>query len=76
LYLVIIRVFYDYLKYDERVDLTNPVKRNHRLRVFYASSMLLVDGMVTPLNQLAVASHRGKNRCNVICSIHSVSLIN
>jgi len=33
LYLVIIRVFYDYLKYDERVDLTNPVKRNHRLRV-------------------------------------------
>jgi len=33
LYLVIIRVFYDYLKYDEKVDLTNPVKRNHRLRV-------------------------------------------
>jgi len=33
LYLVIIRVFYDYLRYDERVDLTNPVKRNHRLRV-------------------------------------------
>ena len=33
LYLVIIRVFYDYLKYDERVDLKNPVKRNHRLRV-------------------------------------------
>jgi site-specific recombinase XerD len=33
LYLVIIRVFYDYLRYDERVDLTNPVKRNRRLRV-------------------------------------------
>jgi len=33
LYLVIIRVFYDYLRYDEMVDLTNPVKRNHRLRV-------------------------------------------
>jgi site-specific recombinase XerD len=33
LYLVIIRVFYDYLKYEERVDLTNPVKRNRRLRV-------------------------------------------
>jgi len=32
-YLVIIRVFYDYLKYEERVDLTNPVKRNRRLRV-------------------------------------------
>ena len=33
LYLVIIRVLYDYLRYDEMVDLTNPVKRNHRLRV-------------------------------------------
>ena len=33
LYLVIIRVFYDYLRYEERVDLTNPVKRNRRLRV-------------------------------------------
>ena len=33
LYLVIIRVFYDYLKYDEGIDLTNPVRRNHRLRV-------------------------------------------
>ena len=33
LYLVIIRVFYDYLKYEEGVDLTNPVKRNRRLRV-------------------------------------------
>ena len=33
LYLVIIRVFYDYLKYEERVDLTNPVKHNRRLRV-------------------------------------------
>lgn len=33
LYLVIIRVFYDYLKYEERVALTNPVKRNRRLRV-------------------------------------------
>ena len=33
LYLVIIRVFYDYLKYEERVALTNPVKRNCRLRV-------------------------------------------
>ncbi len=33
LYLVIIRVFYDYLKYEEKIDLTNPVKRNRRLRV-------------------------------------------
>jgi site-specific recombinase XerD len=33
LYLVIIRVFYDYLRYEERVDLTNPVKRNRRFRV-------------------------------------------
>lgn len=33
LYLVILRVFYDYLRYEERVDLTNPVKRNRRLRV-------------------------------------------
>jgi site-specific recombinase XerD len=33
LYLVIIRVFYDYLRYEERVALANPVKRNRRLRV-------------------------------------------
>ncbi|MFC1567411.1 tyrosine-type recombinase/integrase [Thermodesulfobacteriota bacterium] len=33
LYLTIIRVFYDYLKYEENVDLTNPVNRNRRLRV-------------------------------------------
>jgi site-specific recombinase XerD len=33
LYLVIIRVFYDYLRYEERVVQTNPVKRNRRLRV-------------------------------------------
>jgi site-specific recombinase XerD len=33
LYLTIIRVFYDYLKYEEHVDLINPVKRNRRLRV-------------------------------------------
>ena len=33
LYLVIIRVFYDYLRYEERVVLTNPVKCNRRLRV-------------------------------------------
>jgi site-specific recombinase XerD len=33
LYLVIIRVFYDYLKYDENINLTNPVRRNLRLRV-------------------------------------------
>jgi site-specific recombinase XerD len=33
LYLVIIRVFYDYLKYDEKIKLVNPVKRNRRLRV-------------------------------------------
>jgi site-specific recombinase XerD len=33
LYLVIIRVFYDYLRYEEKVDLINPVKRNRRLRV-------------------------------------------
>jgi site-specific recombinase XerD len=33
LYLIIIRVFYNYLKYDEKIELTNPVKRNCRLRV-------------------------------------------
>lgn len=33
LYLVILRVFYNYLKYDENIDLTNPIKHNHRLRV-------------------------------------------
>ncbi len=33
LYLAIIRVFYDYLKYEEKVDLINPVNRNRRLRV-------------------------------------------
>ena len=33
LYLVILRVFYDYLKYDENINLTNPVRRNRRLRV-------------------------------------------
>ena len=33
LYLAIIRVFYDYLKYEEKVDLFNPVNRNRRLRV-------------------------------------------
>jgi site-specific recombinase XerD len=33
LYLAIIRVFYDYLKYEEKVALTNPVKRTRRLRV-------------------------------------------
>jgi site-specific recombinase XerD len=30
---LIIRVFYNYLKYDEKIELTNPVKRNCRLRV-------------------------------------------
>jgi len=33
LYLVILRVFYNYLKYDESIPLTNPVKCNRRLRV-------------------------------------------
>jgi site-specific recombinase XerD len=33
LYLAIIRVFYDYLKYEEKVDLINPVNRKRRLRV-------------------------------------------
>ncbi len=33
LYLAIIRVFYDYLKYEENVDLTNPLMRTRRLRV-------------------------------------------
>ena len=33
LYITIIRVFYDYLKHEENVDLINPVKRNRRLRV-------------------------------------------
>ena len=33
LYLVILRVFYNYLKYDEQIPLANPVKGNRRLRV-------------------------------------------
>jgi site-specific recombinase XerD len=33
LYLAIIRVFYNYLKYEEKVNLLNPVKANRRLRV-------------------------------------------
>jgi site-specific recombinase XerD len=33
LYITIIRVFYDYLKYEENVVLVNPVKRDRRLRV-------------------------------------------
>jgi site-specific recombinase XerD len=33
LYLAILRVFYDYLKFEEKVDLINPVNRNRRLRV-------------------------------------------
>jgi len=33
LYLVIIRVFYDYLRYDEKIKLLNPIRRNLRLRV-------------------------------------------
>jgi len=32
-YLAIIRVFYSYLKYEEQVNLTNPVKSGKRLRV-------------------------------------------
>ena len=33
LYLAIIRVFYNYLKYEETEELINPVKANCRLRV-------------------------------------------
>lgn len=33
LYLAIIRVFYAYLKYDEKINVTNPVKAGNRLRV-------------------------------------------
>lgn len=33
LYLVITRLFYDYLRYEEKVDLINPVSCKHRLRV-------------------------------------------
>ncbi len=33
LYLAIIRVFYNYLKYEEKIKLFNPVKANCRLRV-------------------------------------------
>ena len=33
LYLAIIRVFYNYLKYEEKVKLANPIKRSCRLRV-------------------------------------------
>ncbi len=33
LYLAIIRVFYNYIKYEEKIKLTNPVNANCRLRV-------------------------------------------
>ena len=33
LYLAIIRVFYNYIKYEEKIDLLNPVKPSCRLRV-------------------------------------------
>jgi site-specific recombinase XerD len=33
LYLAVIRVFYDYLRYQENIKLTNPVKTSNRLRV-------------------------------------------
>jgi site-specific recombinase XerD len=33
LYLAIIRVFYNYLKYEQKINLTNPVKAGSRLRV-------------------------------------------
>jgi site-specific recombinase XerD len=33
LYLAIIRVFYNYLKYEEKIKLTNPIKSRRRLRV-------------------------------------------
>ncbi|HSG93773.1 MAG TPA: tyrosine-type recombinase/integrase, partial [Methylotenera sp.] len=33
LYLAILRVFYNYLKYEENIKLTNPIKANCRLRV-------------------------------------------
>ena len=33
MYLAIIRVFYSYLKYEEKIKLVNPVKANCRLRV-------------------------------------------
>ena len=33
LYLAIIRAFYNYLKYEEKINLTNPVKPGSRLRV-------------------------------------------
>lgn len=33
LYLAIIHVFYDYLRYEEKADLVNPVNRSRRLRV-------------------------------------------
>lgn len=49
LYLVIIRVFYDYLRYEERVALTNPVKRNRRLRVPRALPRSLRDQEVEKL---------------------------
>ena len=32
-YLAIIRVFYSYLKYEEKIKLTNPIKAGNRLRV-------------------------------------------
>lgn len=33
LYVAIIRVFYNYLRFEEKIDLSNPVAKNRRLRV-------------------------------------------
>jgi len=49
LYLAIIRVFYDYLKYEENVDLINPVNGNRRLRVPRPLPRSLRDGDVETL---------------------------
>jgi len=49
LYLAIIRVFYAYLKYDEKINVTNPVKAGNRLRTPKALPRFLKEDEVLTL---------------------------
>lgn len=49
LYLAIIRVFYAYLKYEEKINVTNPVKAGNRLRMPKALPRFLKENEVETL---------------------------
>ena len=70
LYLAIIRVFYDYLKYEQNVDLINPVNRNRRLRVPRPLPRSLLDQEVEKLfgaikNKRDIAMFKLMLRCGL-----------